>query len=341
MARSRIVAELDFAQEGKHSGFLRLPHSVHRSAYGWIPIPITCIKNGAGPSVLLVAGNHGDEYEGQVALIKLTQRLAAAEVSGRIIILSAANFPAAMAGQRTSPIDAGNLNRSFPGDPDGTPTAMMADYIETVLLPSADYVFDLHSGGSSLCYVPSSLVRRSPEAERAARLLELTRVFGAPVGLVVDNPHGGDRTLSGAAERVGTLHLGTELGGGGTVSPAALAIAERGLACLLHHIGALRRPLHDEPAHAEPGPPTRLLAVRGRDYYCYAADGGLFEPYVELGDAVAAGQAAGATHFPDTPWRPPTIAYFERAGIVVCKRIPGRAERGDCLYHLGSDDVAA
>src|SRR5579883_2787531 len=113
MAKSRIASELDFEKEGKHHGYLRLPHSVHRSAYGWIGIPITCIKNGKGPTVLLVSGNHGDEYEGQVTLMKLTRELTADMVTGRIIILSAANFPAAMAGMRTSPIDEGNLNRSF------------------------------------------------------------------------------------------------------------------------------------------------------------------------------------------------------------------------------------
>jgi predicted deacylase len=59
-----------------------------------------------------MAGNHGDEYEGQVALSKLIRSLEPAEVSGRIIILPSANFPAAMAGMRTSPLDAGNLNRA-------------------------------------------------------------------------------------------------------------------------------------------------------------------------------------------------------------------------------------
>ena len=61
---SRISSEIPFDQEGKHVGFLRLPHSIHRSAYGWIPIPVASIKNGKGPIVLLMAGNHGDEYEG-------------------------------------------------------------------------------------------------------------------------------------------------------------------------------------------------------------------------------------------------------------------------------------
>ncbi len=101
MSRTRIHSEVDFTKEGKQSAFLRLPHSVHRSAYGWLPMPITCIKNGKGPTVLLVSGNHGDEYEGQVTLMKLTRRLHADDVKGRIIILSAANYPAAMAGLRT------------------------------------------------------------------------------------------------------------------------------------------------------------------------------------------------------------------------------------------------
>src|SRR5882762_3103103 len=129
-SRSRLTAEIDFDRDGKQHGFIRLPYSVHRSAYGWIPIPVACIKNGDGPRVLLMAGNHGDEYEGQVALGKLIRSLGAEEVRGRIIMLPSANFPAAMAGMRTSPLDEGNLNRSFPGDPYGGPTAQIADYIE-------------------------------------------------------------------------------------------------------------------------------------------------------------------------------------------------------------------
>ena len=71
---SRISTDLDFSRDGKQTGFLRLPHSVHRSAYGWIPIPVACLRNGKGPSVLLMAGNHGDEYEGQIAVDHVDRR---------------------------------------------------------------------------------------------------------------------------------------------------------------------------------------------------------------------------------------------------------------------------
>ena len=113
-AMSRLSADIDLNAEGKATGFVRVPHSVHRSAYGWIPIPIVRIKNGDGPNVLMQAGNHGDEWEGQIGLGKLIRSLEPASIKGRLVILPSANFPAAMAGQRTSPIDDGNLNRSFP-----------------------------------------------------------------------------------------------------------------------------------------------------------------------------------------------------------------------------------
>src|ERR1051326_461946 len=99
-ARSRLSPEIDLDGDGKQTGFLRLPHSVHRSAYGWIPIPIAQISNrgpnGSGPTILLMAGNHGDEYEGQVALGRLMRPLDPAEVRGGVIILPSANIPAAM-----------------------------------------------------------------------------------------------------------------------------------------------------------------------------------------------------------------------------------------------------
>ncbi|MDG2066298.1 MAG: succinylglutamate desuccinylase/aspartoacylase family protein, partial [SAR324 cluster bacterium] len=126
---SKLQTTIDFEKSGKQTGYLRLPHSVHRSAYGWIPIPIACIKNGSGPTVLLISGTHGDEYEGQVALSKLINQLKPEEIQGRIIIVPMANFPAAKAGLRTSPIDEQNLNRIYPGDPDGSPSFMIAHYI--------------------------------------------------------------------------------------------------------------------------------------------------------------------------------------------------------------------
>src|SRR5690606_17376715 len=153
-------------------------------------------------------------------------------------------------------IDDGNLNRSFPGSSNGGPTDQIANYIENVLLPQCDYVIDLHSGGSSLMYIPSGLVRRHDDAKRMGEAIELLKAFGAPVSYVTDAPQGEDRTLTAAAARQGVMHLGSELGGGGTLTPSALRTAEAGLRRALHLIGLLvEKP--DQPA-----PPTRLMEVR-------------------------------------------------------------------------------
>ena len=66
----------------------------------------------------------------------------------------------------------------------------------------------------------------------------------------------------------------------------------------------------------------------------------LFEPEVELGDEVKKGDLAGRIHTPETPWQSPADVFFDADGLVVCKRVPGRVERGDCLFHLGTDFTA-
>ncbi len=331
--RTRILSEVDFERDGRQTGFLRLFNSVHESAFGFIPIPIVVIRNGEGPTALFVSGNHGDEYEGQVALCKLARTLAPDSIRGRVIILPMANFPAAKAGRRTSPLDNGNLNRIFPGDPDGTVTEQIAHFMEAVLVPLADYVCDLHSGGSSLMYTPCSLVVRPQDPARLDRLVDLMRAFGAPKGFVTigGNGTGTASSLAGAAERAGKLCMNTELGGAGSVDAAGLKIAERGLNNVLVHAGIL-----PEAARIPPDRPMQLMELGGPDYFVYATENGIFEPLAQPGDTVLAGQAAGRLHTPDAPWAEPATMHFRRDGIVMCKRAMGRTERGDCLFHLAT-----
>ena len=82
---------------------------------------------------------------------------------------------------------------------------------------------------------------------------------------------------------------------------------------------------------------TRYLEIKNDKYYVYTSEDGLYEPLVELGDEVKSGNAAGVIHFPDTPQREPLVEFFNENGVVVCKRIPGRVQRGDCMFHLASD----
>ena len=328
---SRLSTPLDFDAPGKHCDYVRLPHSVHRSAYGWLPIPIVCINNGEGPTVLLMSGTHGDEYEGQVALTKLIRLLEPEDINGRLIILPMANFPAAKAGLRTSPIDDLNLNRVYPGDPDGAPTMQIAYYIETILMEMADYGLDLHSGGSSLHYLPSAIGSAGTDSE-AARVRELMRVFGAPYSIFMPGRHAGGGGSNDGAARQNMLSFGTEMGGSGTVTPDCLKHCFNGVLRVLQELEILKKEMA-EPAET----PTRMVHAPSYDYFTYALDVGLFEPVAELGDEVRKGDLAGLVHSPETPWQAPSEVHFGADGLVVCKRIPGRVERGDCVFHLGVD----
>lgn len=329
---TRIWTSLDFDKDGKQHDWLRLPFSTDLSAYGVIPIPITCIRNGKGPTALLIAGNHGDEYEGQVALSKLARQIGYEQVRGRIIILPSLNHPAVSAGRRLSPLDEGNLNRLFPGEANGSPTQMIAHYVSSVLLSMADIVMDLHSGGRSLSYLPCCLIRVGKTGAETARLVELMQVFGAPIGSISDGTGGGGATtLSAAAQALGVPTLTTELGGGGTFSSAGEAVASQGLYRILKHMGILPN------AQTEPAPPVRLMRVDGRDAFTYAPMHGIFEPAVEIGDTVFAGQCAGLIHPIEGASKQVAEMRFAQPGLVACRRAPALTAPGDCLFKLVTD----
>jgi predicted deacylase len=323
---TQIWTRLDYMRKGRQIGHLHLPHSTHRSAYGGITIPLGIVAGGNGPTVLLTAGTHGDEYEGQIALAKLLRRLQPDEINGRVIVLPMLNAPAARAGRRVSPIDGGNLNRAFPGDPLGGPTAQIAHYISTVLFPITDVFQDFHAGGSSLDYLPFVSIRLSGDDGLDDRALAAARAFGAPRLLVWG--HNPDLRLSTAQSNMqGIVSLGGEFGGGGGVSRSGLTLVERGIQRLLAHLGVIE-------AAATDVAPALELEVTGRDDYVYAMSNGLFEPAVELGQTVVAGEICGWLHDIDDPERSPQAHDFAHGGMVVCQRHPVLTQRGDCLAHL-------
>ena len=328
---TRLWTDIDFDKAGKQVGWLNLHRSVTRSAYGMLTIPLTVIKNGTGPTVLFMAGNHGDEYEGQIGLVKLIRALKPEEIQGRVIIAPAINLPAALAGTRVSPLDNGNMNRSFPGDPDGGPTKQIAHYVDSVLFPMADLFHDFHSGGASLDYMEFASTHESADPEINARGLSALKAFGAPLSLVWKGSSD-TRFSPHAAMKRGVAALGGEFGGCGRVSRYGVDLVSKGALRLLAHMGII------DTSKAPPiTAPMRMVAVPGPDYFVYAPDNGLFEPATDLGEVVKAGQLCGHVHFVDDPARAPVQSHFKQSGFVVCKRHFGRVERGDCVAHLAVD----
>jgi hypothetical protein len=330
MSPTRITSDVDFSRQGRQLSFLRLTHSDNRHAFSTIPIPIAVLANGAGPTVLLTAGNHGDEYEGQVILHDLLRTLDVARVRGRIIVLPALNYPAVMAGARVSPLDAGNLNRGFPGDADGGPTVAIAHYVESVLLPICQFASDLHSGGTATEYLPCAYLHAGGGPELMRRKLAAAREFGAPYTMVAKGTADG-RSLSAACDRLGVVQVATELAGGGSVSRRAVAVGRNGVLRLLRHAGALADAPRDE-FHD-----TRLLLPLPMASAPMAPCEGVFEPYCDLGAAVRAGDIAGRVHPLGELDRPSIDVKFAADGLVAIRRVPMRVNRGDYLFRLAVD----
>ena len=328
------AAEIDLDADGKRHGYLRIQFSTHRSAYGWLPVPLMVIRNGDGPTALLIGGNHGDEYEGISVISELYQALDPGDVAGRILFLPCANAPAVYAGRRTSPVDHGgeaNLNRLFPGDQYGSPTSMIAWYVAHELAPRADAVFDLHSAGSSIDHWPSCKIRLLGDAVKDEMQMDFLRLFGAPLGIVGDRVH--RTTLSAEVAPKGAPYLSTELGGAGKIRPWIRDFAYSGTLRCLKRLGCLRAGYVTPPAERE----TRLMAMQREDNYVFARADGMFEPRVNLGDEVADGQFAGYVRSLKEPWKAPDELRFRRGGVVFCKRSPALCEIGDTLFFTLND----
>lgn len=322
MVQNPIVPTIPFDEDGVHHGFLRLPYSRDDSAWGSVMIPLTVIRNGDGPTALLTGGNHGDEYEGPVALMDLAQTLATEDVRGRVIIVPAFNYPAFRAGTRTSPIDRGNLNRSFPGRPDGTVTEKIAHYFDSVLIPMADIVLDFHSGGKTLDFLPFASAHVLNDKEQQAACVAAAWAFNAPytaIMLEIDSTGMYDT----AVEDQGKVFVTTELGGGGTATARSIAIAKKGVRNLLKHAGIL-------PGKVQLDESISLDMPDG-DCFVFSESEGMIEPLVDLGEDVSKGDVVARVWATGRTGLAPADYRAGRSGILMARHFPGLIKSGDCL----------
>jgi N-alpha-acetyl-L-2,4-diaminobutyrate deacetylase len=322
---SPISPTVDFDAEGAQHGFLRLPYSRDDSAWGSVMIPVCVIRNGEGPTALLTGGNHGDEYEGPLALYDLARTLDPKDVSGTVIIVPAMNYPAFRAGTRTSPIDKGNMNRSFPGRPDGTVTEKIADYFQRHLLPRADIVLDFHSGGKTLDFLPFCAAHVLPDKEQERKAFAAVAAFSAPYSMrMIEIDTVG--MYDTAAEEMGKVFVTTELGGGGTSRAETVRIARCGTLNVLRHAGIVSGAVEKTP--------TRWLDMPSGDCFSFAEDDGLIETMIDLGESVEADKVVARIHPVGRTGGAPQEIRAKMSGVLAARHFPGLVKAGDCAAVL-------
>jgi predicted deacylase len=249
------------------------------------------ILNGVrpGPVLALVAGTHGAEYPSIIALQRLRTAIAPSDLAGTVIMIHVANMPSFLA--RTvyySPIDQQNLNRVYPGKPDGTLSERIADTITREVIDRCTHLIDLHSGDANESLWPYAywFAHGSLEVTEGGRQMVLA--FGID-HIVVDNTRPSDpaRSLFTANTAIlrGKPAFTTESGGMGLSDEESVARVERGVAGVLRQLGMRATgpaPL-EHPVWLRPGKVLRSGAT------------GIFSPAVQKAQNVSQGALIGHT----------------------------------------------
>jgi len=274
------------------SGSLEVPARAEDAATGFpirgASIPIT-IAHGAtpGPVLALVAGTHGAEYVPIIALQRLRPTIDPAALRGTVVLVHVANMPSFLA--RTvyySPVDGQNLNRVFPGKPDGTLSERIADVLTREIIARATHVADLHGGDGNESLLPYSywITTGDPAVAQASRAMALA--FGLD-RIVVDGERPTDPAassfLSNTAITRGKPAITTETGDRSRVDADMVELVLRGIAGLFRHLG-----LRDDGP-----PPVAAPLWISRQQVVRAGATGLFYAAVAKGDRVAADAAIG------------------------------------------------
>jgi N-alpha-acetyl-L-2,4-diaminobutyrate deacetylase len=327
-----VECTIDLSAPGRQVGRLEIPKSTNTGGWAHQFVPIAAVAGGTGPTALVLGGNHGDEYEGQVAALKLLRSLRPEQLSGRVIVIPCLSPEASRAGTRLWPSGA-NFNRSFPGRIDGHANEQLAHFLSTVLFPLADYVVDIHSGGNTGRFIPCSHMHVVDDPAQRRAMLEGMLAWGTDYHyLYVDIA--GHGLLPVEAERQGKIVVTTELAGGGSVSAEVHRLAESGLANVLRHAGILQ----GEVVRREP--PGTILDGRDVRNYVFAPSSGIFETLVDPRDAVSAGQPVGRIHSLEHPEREPETILAPLAGVTACVRAISWTEQGDNVLVFGQPIAA-
>ncbi|WP_257450382.1 succinylglutamate desuccinylase/aspartoacylase family protein [Archangium lipolyticum] len=267
------------------SGQLPIPDGVDPGTF----IPITLLHGARpGPVLALIAGVHGSEYTPILALQRVRPRIDPSRLAGTVILVHAANVPAFFG--RTvyiGPVDGKNLNRSFPGKPEGTITERIAHALTEQILRRADFVVDLHAGDANEALHPwTGYYAKHGTPEVIARSRQMAIAFGVEhiVMFPMENLNIDQALYTGAAAvALGKPSFDVEVGGLGRTTPEQLALVERGVLGLLRHLRMLDGP---------PAPAKNPIFIERRANLKSEVEG-LFYPTVEAGQRVKAGTLLG------------------------------------------------
>jgi len=291
-----------------------------------IDLKITTIEGAsAGPHLLITAGIHGDEFEGIFAIYQLIRQIDATNLSGTLTLIPIANQSAVDRHNRCGE-DGKDLARTFPGDPNGSPTEQVAAALNDII-STADLYIDLHTGGRTMDVYPLSgygLVKNTATLEtqrRMARAIGLPLIWGTSAEL--------DGRSMSAARDAGVPAIYTEYRGRGSCDPQGVEAYVNGCLAVMAEFEMLeksvRLPSSTSPVIIEdPRPDSGHMQI------CNLSPiKGLFEACAQLGHSVKSGDILGIVIDPLSNNEHKVIS--EQSGIIIVIRSYPQVDEGDAL----------
>lgn len=304
-----------------------------------IPLPVLQIAGAAeGPTLLVLAGVHGDEYEGMETILRLYRDIQPERLAGTLVLAPVANPLSYRGGTRTSPEDGLNMARVFPGDRRGRPTERIAWQLHHRLLAQADFLLDLHSGGTH--YAISTLVGyyHNEETEIGRKSRAAAEAFGAELLWAHETVAPG-RTVSSALA-LGVPWLYTEAYGGKRIRREDAELFYHGALRLMRHLGMFPGASEQTAASRadlSAAPERRIYGDGNFDGSETAGASGFFLPETELGAEIRAGERIGSICGFDGTELERVVA--SRDGIVVM--LPGvpTVRQGEPLFLIAPTEL--
>jgi predicted deacylase len=309
------------------------------TARGWIEIPsgsdaalripVAVVHGGKpGPVLALVAGSHGTEYASIVALVDLIDAIEPSSISGSVIvvpIINTASFDRVV--PHLNPVDGKNMNRTYPGRPDGTQSERASLAITKQVVEQSDHLIDFHGGDLDESLRPYSYWSKTGREPQDRISREMVLAFGLD-HIIVSTGRPADPNasiyLENTASTRGKPSITVEAGHAGTVMLEDVDALVRGTLSVMRHLKML------------PGDPTPVESPVwiGALHNVTADVGGIFRPLVVRGTYVQKGMKVGTVSdfFGKTLFE----ARAPESGVLLYVRAVPSAVKGETLASIGA-----
>jgi predicted deacylase len=273
-----------------------------------------------GPTVLLMAGMHGDEINGVEIIRRVIRKGFNKPQIGTIICLPVFNIFGFLNLKRELP-DGRDLNRSFPGSESGSLAAQFAFHFMKEIAPHVDYVIDFHTGSAQRNNFPQ--IRCVLDNEES---VALARIFNPPYIL---NSSYISKTIRESISKLDKKMLLFE--GGKTNSIEEFIVEEglNGVKRFLSHMGMRTFKIDISK--------DRTPVILSESRWMRSPNSGMFQATVTNGARVTKGEVIGIVTDPYGKIERKVKAHSD--GYIICLNESPVVYKGDAIFHIGKEAI--